>query len=106
LQRRDEEDRLENCGAQGIRMTTLRTMNLADFSAEEQAVLERVARRMGQTSEQLLKPGIFGVQAHWPAWLEANVDHALATYLARGTLPPLAKEAMHVAVSMTNHCEY
>jgi len=47
-----------------------------------------------------------GVQAHWPAWLEANVDHALATYMARGTLPPLAKEAMHVAVSMTNHCEY
>ena len=45
-------------------------------------------------------------KAHWPAWLEANVDHTLATYLARGTLPPLAKEAMHVAVSMTNHCEY
>ena len=87
-------------------MTTLRTTNLTDFSAEEQAVLERVAQRMGQTSEQLLKPGIFGVQAHWPAWLEANVDHALATYLARGMLPPLAKEAMHVAVSMTNHCEY
>jgi hypothetical protein len=28
----------------------------------------------------------------------------LTTYLGRGSLPQLAKEAMHVAVSMTNHC--
>jgi len=87
-------------------MTTLRTPTLADFSAEERAVLERIAKRIGQTADQLIKPGIFGVQAHWPAWLEANLDHSLATYMSRGTLPQLAKEAMHVAVSMTNHCEY
>jgi alkylhydroperoxidase family enzyme len=53
-----------------------------------------------------MRPGIFGVQVHWPGWLEANFEHSLATYLLHGTLPPLAKEAMHVAVSMTNHCEY
>ncbi len=87
-------------------MTTLRTPTLTDFSADDQAVLERIAKRTGQTVEQLLKPGIFGVQTHWPAWLESNLEHSLATYMSRGTLPPLAKEAMHVAVSMTNHCEY
>lgn len=53
-------------------MTTLQTPKLSDFSAEDQATLTRVAKRMGQTPEELLRPGIFGVQAHWPAWLESN----------------------------------
>lgn len=87
-------------------MTTLRTPQWSDFSSDDQAALERVARRMGRSTADLLRPGIFGVQAHWPAWLEANVDHSLATYWLHGSLPPLAKEAMHVAVSMTNHCDY
>ena len=39
-------------------MTTLRTPQLADFSPEDQAVLERVAKGMGQTPEQLLRPSI------------------------------------------------
>lgn len=87
-------------------MTTLRSPRLDDFSPDDRATLERIARRMGRPIESLLSPSIFGVQVHWPAWLEANFDHGLSTYMAHGTLPPLAKEAMHVAVSMTNHCEY
>lgn len=87
-------------------MTTLRAPKLSDLSAEDQATLERVAKRMGQSAEALLGPGIFGVQVHWPAWLEVNFEHSLATYFFRGVLPPLAKEAMHAAVSMTNNCEY
>jgi alkylhydroperoxidase family enzyme len=87
-------------------MTTLRAPRLEDLSADDRTTLERVARRMGQGPEALLKPGIFGVQSHWPEWLEANFEHSLATYLFHGALPPLAKEAMHVAVSMTNHCDY
>jgi alkylhydroperoxidase family enzyme len=87
-------------------MTTLRAPRFEDLSAQDRATLERVARRMGQSPEALLKPGIFGVQSHWPAWLEANFEHSLATYLHHGTLTLLAKEAMHVAVSMTNHCDY
>jgi len=87
-------------------MTTLRAPQMADLSLEDQATLERIATRMGQSPEALLRPGIFGVQTHWPAWLEANFEHSLATYLFRGTLSPLAKEAMHVGVSVTNNCEY
>jgi alkylhydroperoxidase family enzyme len=87
-------------------MTTLRKPQVSDFSVEDLSTLERIANRTGQRVEQLLTPGIFGVQAHWPGWLEANLDHSLATYLSRGTLTQLAKEAMHVGVSMTNHCEY
>jgi alkylhydroperoxidase family enzyme len=87
-------------------MTTLRAPRLEDLSAGDRETLERVAKRMGQTVETLMRPGIFGVQAHWPGWLEANLEHSLATYLLHGTLPPLAKEAMHVAVSMTNYCDY
>ena len=87
-------------------MTTLRPPQLADFSPEDQAVLERVAKRMGKTAEELLRPGIFGVQTHWPAWLEANFDQTLHGYRLHGVLPQLAKEAMHVAVSMTNRCNY
>ena len=87
-------------------MTTLRAPQLSDMSAEDRATLEGIARRMGQSADALLRPGIFGVQTHWPAWLEANFEHSLATYLSRGSLPPLAKEAMHVGVSVTNNCEY
>lgn len=48
-------------------MTTLRTKQLADLSPDDQAIVERVAQRMGQRPEDVLRPGIFGVQAHWPA---------------------------------------
>jgi len=87
-------------------MTTLRAPRLEHQSDQDRETLERVARRMGQSAEALLRPSIFGVQAHWPAWLAANLDHSLASYMRPGVLPPLAKEAMHVAVSMTSHCEY
>lgn len=87
-------------------MTTLRTPALSDLSSDDQAALDRIARRVGRSATDLLGLGIFGVQAHWPAWLEANLDHSLATYWLHGSLPPLAKEAMHVAVSMTNHCDH
>jgi alkylhydroperoxidase family enzyme len=87
-------------------MTTLHTPQLSDFSLDDRATLERVAKRMGQTLDTLLRPGIFGVQTHWPAWLEANFDQTLYGYRWHGVLPPLAKEAMHVAVSMTNHCSF
>lgn len=87
-------------------MTTLHEPRLTDFSPDDRATLERVAKRMGRSVEDLFRPSIFGVQTYWPAWLEANFDHSLATYMRRGILPPLAKEAMHAAVSMTNRCEY
>jgi alkylhydroperoxidase family enzyme len=87
-------------------MTTLRQTDLAQFSDEDRATIERVAKRMGQSADQVLRPGIFGVQAHWPAWLEANYVQTLHGYRMQGVLPPLAKEAMHVAVSMTNRCAF
>ncbi len=87
-------------------MTTLRIPELSDLSADDRATLERVAQRMGQKPEDLLRPGIFGVQAHWPSWLEANLEHTIASYRFRGVLSDVAKEAMHVAVSMTNHCSF
>lgn len=87
-------------------MTTLAAPRLDDFSPGDRAMLERLAGRMGLTAEGLLRLGIFEVQAHWPAWLEVNFQQSLATYLRQAVLPPLAKEAMHVAVSVTNHCEY
>lgn len=87
-------------------MTTLRTPELFDFDEGDRAVLSRVAARMGQSPEQLLRPSIFGVQAHWPAWLEANHEESTQAYRNQGRLPQVAKEAMHVAVSMTNHCSY
>jgi len=87
-------------------MTTLRMPELSDFSTDDRATLERVAKRMGQTAKEMLRPWIFGVQTHWPAWLEANFEQTVSGYRLQGVLPPLAKEAMHVAVSMTNHCNY
>jgi alkylhydroperoxidase family enzyme len=87
-------------------MTTLRIPEPSDFSTDDYATLERVAKRMGQKPEDLLRPGIFGVQTSWPAWLEANFDQTVHGYRMHGVLPQLAKEAMHVAVSMANHCHF
>ena len=87
-------------------MTTLLAPQPLDISPDDRATLERLAGRMGRSVQDLLSANIFGVQTHWPAWLEANYEHGLSTHFLRGVLPPLAKEAMHVAVSMTNHCEY
>ena len=87
-------------------MTTLRQPDPAHFSSDDRAIIERVAKRMGQTVDHLLRPGIFGVQGHWPAWLEANYLQTLQGYRMQGVLPPLAKEAMHVAVSMTSRCTF
>lgn len=87
-------------------MTTLRIRQLSDFSAEDRATLERVAQRLGQKLDQVLRPNIWGVQTHWPAWLEANLDQTAHGYRMHGVLPSLAKEAMHVAVSMTNQCSF
>lgn len=87
-------------------MTTLQTPRPDEFSTEDRGRLEQLAKRMGQSLEDLLRLGIFDVQAHWPAWLEANFHQTLYSYRLQGELPRLAKEAMHVAVSMTNHCEY
>jgi len=87
-------------------MTTLRARQPSDLSPDDHAILERVAKRMGQRLEDVLRPGIFGVQAYWPAWLEANHEQTLHGYRMHGVLPSLAKEAMHVAVSMTNRCNF
>lgn len=87
-------------------MTTLHTPRLADFSEDDRAILERMAKRMGRTPEAVLEPSIMGGQAHWPAWLEANHLETNYSYRIQGKLPPIAKEAIHVAVSMTNHCSY
>lgn len=87
-------------------MTTLRIPDFSEFSADDQAILERIAKRMGQKPGDLLRPGIFGVQAHWPAWMEANLDQSVTNFRMQGVLPSLAKEAMHVAVSMANRCNF
>jgi alkylhydroperoxidase family enzyme len=39
-------------------------------------------------------------------YMAANHKPALSSYQFQGVLPQLAKEAMHVAVSMSNSCEY
>ena len=68
-------------------MTTLRTRQLSDFSPDDRAILERVAKRMGQRPEDVLRPGIFGVQAHWPAWLE-RITSRPCTAIACTARPP------------------
>lgn len=87
-------------------VTTLRRPQLEHLSPEDRAILERVAKRMGHTPEEVINAGIFGAQAHWPAWLEANHAESSQAYRLQGALPPIAKEAMHVAVSMANDCAY
>jgi alkylhydroperoxidase family enzyme len=87
-------------------MTTLHTPQLREFSEEDRTIIERMAKRLGRSPEALLEPSIMGVQAHWPSWLEANHLETNQAYRNQGKLSQIAKEAIHVAVSMTNHCSY
>ena len=85
-------------------MPTLRFPVLHELSPEDREILERLAKRRGTTVENLSE--IWKAQAHWPALLEANIRESSAAFLATGLLPPLTKQAMHVAVSMSNACEF
>jgi hypothetical protein len=85
-------------------MPTLRFPRPEELSAEDRAVLERVAKRRGTTVETLSE--IWRAQAHWPALLEANVSESMQAFMQIGRLPMLTKQAMHVAVSMANACDF
>ncbi len=74
------------------------------MSPEDRAILERVARRRGTTIENL--SAIWQAQAHWPALVEANLQESVQAFMRIGRLPMLTKQAMHVAVSMTNACDF
>jgi len=83
---------------------TLRFPRLEDLSPEDCLILERVAKRRGTTVERLSE--IWKAQAHWPALLEANLAESAQAFMQVGRLPVLTKQAMHVAVSMANACDF
>jgi hypothetical protein len=85
-------------------MPTLRFPRPDEMSPEDRATLEKVAKRRGTTLEKL--SAIWQAQAHWPALVEANLQESVQAFLRIGRLPMLTKQAMHVAVSMTNACDY
>ena len=84
-------------------MPMLRFRRFDEIPPEDQ---ENVAFLRGRMRGQQEITGIFGAQAHWPAYMVSNHKQALASYQFQGVLPQLAKEAMHVAVSMTNSCDF
>lgn len=85
-------------------MPTLRFPRPEDLSPEDRAVLERVATRRGTTIGELSE--VWKAQAHWPALVEANMDEAAQAFMQIARLPMLTKQAMHVAVSMSNACDF
>lgn len=85
-------------------MPTLRFPRLDDLSPADREVLARVAKRRGTTVEGLSE--IWKAQAYWPPLLEANIRESSAAFLGQGTIPMLTKQAMHVAVSMANACDF
>lgn len=85
-------------------MPTLRFPRPEDLTSEDRLILERVAKRRGTTIEKLSE--IWKAQAHWPALLEANLSESAQAFMQIGRLPMLTKQAMHVAVSMSNACDF
>jgi hypothetical protein len=83
---------------------TLRFVNPDDLSPEDRAILERLAKRRGTTIEKLSQ--IWLAQAHWPALVEANLNESAQAFMQIARLPMLTKQAMHVAVSMSNACDF
>lgn len=84
-------------------MPTLRFRRFDEIPPEEQEHVAFLRARMRGRDEI---DGIWGAQAHWLPYMAANHKQALSSYQMQGVLPQLAKEAMHVAVSMSNSCEY
>ena len=85
-------------------MTTLGLPRPEDLSPEDRSVLEKVAHRLGVAPDKMSP--IWQAQAHWPQLLEANHRQMLYGFRFQGQIPTLTKEAMHVAVSMINRCEF
>ena len=85
-------------------MTTLRLPPAAELPDADRIALERTASRLGSSPDELAD--IWRAQMHWPDYLEANRRQTLRGYRFQGAVPELAKEAMHVAVSAVNDCEY
>jgi len=83
---------------------TLRFVEPGDLAPEERAILERLAKRRGTTIEQLSE--IWLAQAHWPALVEANLNESAQAFMQIARLSMLTKQAMHVAVSMSNACDF
>jgi hypothetical protein len=84
-------------------MPTLRFRRFDEIPAEDQEHFGFLRARMRGQQEIT---GIFGAQAHWPAYLAANHKQSLGSYQFQGVLPQIAKEAMHVGVSVSNGCDY
>ena len=84
-------------------MPTLRFRRFDEIPPEEQASFAFLRARLRGQQEI---GGIWGAQAHWPEYMATNHRQGLASYLFQGALPQAAKEAMHVAVSMVNGCDY
>jgi len=75
---------------------TLRFRRFDEIPPEDQPHVAFVRARMRGQKEI---DGIWGAQAHWPAYMAANHKQALASYQFRGVLP-------QIAVSMSNGCAY
>ena len=84
-------------------MPTLRFRRFDEIPPDQQEHIAFLRTRMRGREEI---DGIWGAQAHWLPYMAANHKQALSSYQMQGVLPQLAKEAMHVAVSMSNSCEY
>jgi alkylhydroperoxidase family enzyme len=85
-------------------MTTLHLPMSDELAADDREIVEGIARRLGSPPDQMSP--IWRAQLHWPQHLEANHRQTLYSYRFQGRIPALTKEAMHVAVSMHNRCEF
>ena len=85
-------------------MTTVPLPVPAQASGRTREVLDLAARRHGQSLDDL--SWILRAQAHWPEWLETNLNQSSATFKGQGVLPPLTRECLHVAISGSNNCRF
>jgi hypothetical protein len=84
-------------------MPTLRFRRFDEIPPEDQPHVAFLRARM-RGKEEI--DGIFGAQAHWLEYMGANHKQSMASYQFQGVLPQITKEAMHVAVSMSNGCDF
>ena len=80
---------------------------LADSEVPEAAreLIERIKKREKRVFGIDTLSNIWRSMTHHPEYMQANWERSRAT-MQRGDVPPLIKEMVSSAVSVTNACEY
>ena len=86
-------------------MSTIRILNEDEVPEAARELVKRIKTREKRVFGIDALSNIWGSMTYYPEYMKANWERSRAT-MQRGDVPPLTKEMVASAVSVTNSCEY